>query len=295
MRLSTKKFKIAIIGHGFVGQAMDYIFSTNRVEKTLVDPKLEWAKNTPYMPTETGMTTLKKSTRDLDKDLNAYFICVPTPMGENGEIDTTILDDVMKDLKGVSSLIVIKSTITPEVARKYQADHIVHAPEFLTEASHKTDAVHPKFHIIGGTEKSVRYLKHVFKNYSLCDNCPVHGMSMVEASMCKYAINSYLAMKVTFFNQLFDMSNENGTNYARIVKAIGSDKRIGKNHTKVPGFDGKRGYGGACFPKDTAALIKSFPGFTLVEKCVKINNQYREKYELLDREKEQAVSYKNKE
>jgi UDPglucose 6-dehydrogenase len=98
-------------------------------------------------------------------------------------------------------------------------------------------------------------------------------------------------MKVTFFNQLYDAIGREGETFNKVVKAIGSDPRIGHSHTKVPGPDGKQGYGGACFPKDTAALVKFDEGFTLVEKCIRINNEYRKRYELDDREKEQKVKY----
>ena len=116
-------------------------------------------------------------------------------------------------------------------------------------------------------------------------------MTGEEASFVKYSINTFLAMKVTFFNQLYDVIGETNANFATIIKAIGADDRIGPSHTKVPGFDGKQGYGGACFPKDVSAFTKYSNKLTLLEKCVIINNDYRSQYELDNREIEQHVDY----
>ena len=116
-------------------------------------------------------------------------------------------------------------------------------------------------------------------------------MTVEEASFVKYTINSFLALKVTFFNQLYDAVGETDANFARIIQAVGSDPRIGHSHTKVPGFDGKQGFGGACFPKDVSALINTTKVFTILEECVTINNQYRNKYEKDDREVLQNINY----
>ena len=122
-------------------------------------------------------------------------------------------------------------------------------------------------------------------------------MNLAEASFVKYGINTFLATKVTFFNQLFDVMKDFGdVNYSRVSKAIGSDPRIGLGHTKVPGFDKKKGYGGACFPKDVRAFVKLFQNngsnsLTLLEKTDIINNDYRKQYEKDEREKAQHVNY----
>ena len=131
----------------------------------------------------------------------------------------------------------------------------------------------------------------LYDEYSLCDPCPALHMTHEEASFVKYTINSFLAMKVLFFNQLYDAIGETNANFATIIKAVGMDDRIGSSHTKVPGFDGKQGYGGACFPKDTSAFTKFSDQLTLLAKCVNINNDYRLQYDLDEREIEQNVKY----
>jgi UDP-glucose 6-dehydrogenase len=116
-------------------------------------------------------------------------------------------------------------------------------------------------------------------------------MSPTDASFVKYGINTFLATKLTFFNELYDTIKDFGGNYGRIANAIGTDPRIGQSHTRVPGFDGKRGFGGACFPKDVSAFINFTTHMPLLEYVMDRNNKYRSEYEKDDREKEQNIQY----
>ena len=266
-----------IVGHGFVGQAVDYGFSSRRVEKVIVDPKYD------------------RNISDYDLlDFDAIFICVPTPMGPDGSIDASIINNVVQQLKQVTTIpIIIKSTVTPDIIEQWSDIYnIVYNPEFLTEKSAKEDFINPQFHIFGGFGMHYTIdVEDLYDNYSLCNPCPVYHMSAIEASFVKYSINCFLAMKVTFFNQLYDAVSDTNANFNKIVNVIGQDKRIGPSHTKVPGPDGKQGYGGACFPKDTAAFTNYSNRLTLLEKAIKINNGYRSQYELDEREREQNVDY----
>ena len=182
--------KIAIIGHGFVGKAVDYGFSNPDVEKRILDPKY-------------GHDGIDQ--QDLIKWQPALtFICVPTPMKDDGDINTDILDSVMKNIEGLEGLIVIKSTITPSTIDKYSQHNVIYNPEFLTERSACEQFVNPEFHIFGGGKTQCMLLEDFYQHYSLCTPCPVYFMTRPEASFVKYAINSFLATKVTFFNQLYD-------------------------------------------------------------------------------------------
>jgi UDPglucose 6-dehydrogenase len=271
--------RIAIVGHGFVGTAMDYIFTHEKVEKDIYDPKY----GNPI-----------ENMRD-PNSYHAIFICVPTPMGEGGKIDSSILDSVMKRILpatiSVNTVIVIKSTVTPDIIEKYDVQGVVYNPEFLTEASAKADASNPEFHVMGGDLESCLQLAELYTVFSLCPPVKIFQMTMKEASLVKYAINSFLALKVSFFNQLYDAASDEDISFTAIMKAVGADSRIGMSHTRVPGYDSKRGYGGACFPKDTQALINYSDRFTLVEECVRINNKYRQQYDLDEREIAQNVIY----
>ena len=265
--------KVLIVGHGFVGQAVDYGFSHTQVEKTIVDPNY-------------GLTISDVDVASFD----IAFVCVPTPMGNDGAVDSSILDSVLCDLVDHNLTIVVKSTVTPDITTNWPIN-VVYNPEFLTEKSANEQFASPPFHVLGGWVDATRYVEQVYDEYSLCDPCPALHMTHEEASFVKYTINSFLAMKVLFFNQLYDAIGETNANFATIIKAVGMDGRIGSSHTKVPGFDGKQGYGGACFPKDTLAFTKFSDQLTLLAKCVNINNDYRLQYDLDEREIEQNVKY----
>ena len=270
--------KIAIIGHGFVGKAVDYGFSNPKVEKKIFDPI--------YGTTSEDIKNLK------NWGPNLTFVCVPTPMRDDGDIDSSILDEVMENLKDINTLIVIKSTITPRLIDKYRQTNIIYNPEFLTEKSACEQFVNPEFHIFGGTEQACKELDKLYENFSLCTPCPTYYLNKAEASFVKYAINSFLATKVTFFNQLYDACNKYGqVNFNKVIKAVGADDRVSISHTKVPGFDGKQGYGGACFPNDTFAFSQFSDKLTLLRKAIEINNDYRSQYARDDREKEQNIQF----
>jgi UDPglucose 6-dehydrogenase len=275
-----KQLKIGIVGHGFVGKAVSYGFTHRDVTQFVVDPQYGTSiDNLPY-------------------DCDVVFVCVPTPMGEDGSIDAYILKSVISELHNRFSyglkrcLFVIKSTVTPDVIEDFAYSGIVYNPEFLAEKNAMHDFVNPQFHVFGGDADDTHKLEKIYKTYSMCSPCRTFHVSHVEASFIKYGINTFLATKVTFFNQLFDtINNVPKANFANIVSVIGSDDRIGHSHTKVPGFDGKQGFGGACFPKDMAAFAHYSNRLTLVEECIRVNNQYRSKYELDEREIAQHVNY----
>ena len=116
--------------------------------------------------------------------------------------------------------------------------------------------------------------------------------------MIKYSINSFLASKVIFFNQLKDLFDASGAgvDWENFINTLTMDNRIGNSHMDVPGHDGRLGFGGACFTKDTAALIKYSESieqeFSLLKKVIEINNKIRSKYEQVDkRERDQNVTY----
>ena len=277
-----KKGTIAIIGHGFVGQAVDYAFQYS--DNIIIDPKY-------------GEINYK------DCEIpEAVFICVPTPMSEDGEVDSThirsALDQVWEHWtrSGSSPLVIIKSTVTPEVLGKLENEfsslNLCYNPEFLTERAAKDDFVNPPFHIIGTNSMDLfDWTVELYTIYSICNDCIVYPMSMMEAAWVKYGINSFLATKIIFFNQLAAEISKNGFKPNAVLNAISADTRIGPSHTRVPGFDGKPGYGGACFPKDVSA-IKATGDFSLLDEVHRINVNYRKDLDLDAREMEQNVMFK---
>lgn len=280
--MTENRLRLGIVGHGFVGKAVDYAFSTPLVDKFIVDPK--------YGTDISGLVAYQP---------NVTFVCAPTPMNEDGTVDASIVSEAVKELlRDTSSFIVIKSTITPmEVDKLAQLDNrIIYNPEFLQEGNSKADFIRPNFHIVGSSHASAtQYFDGLMLNYSLCDPAPTVMMTPVEASYVKYAINSFLAMKVTFFNELAEVIERFGGNAVTISRAISSDRRIGGSHTKVPGYDGKKGFGGACFPKDVSAFIEFAEtmgvSLELLKTTMEVNNKIRSAYELDEREKANNVNY----
>lgn len=273
--------KIAIIGYGFVGKAVHYGFKNSGNEIFIVDPL--------HFP-ENAISDLEIFRPDFT------FVCVPTPMGNDGKINSDIITEVVTDLQNSpSGTVIIKSTVTPDIVTKLtKYKRFVYNPEFLTERNALHEFVNPKFHILGGHPEFTKKVKNLYRFNSNCNPAPYLYMTPSEASFVKYGINSFLAMKVVWFNQYKDLIEESGCRYNVISNAIGSDDRIGYSHTIVPGFDGKKGFGGSCFPKDTSALLeysKDRSLLDILETVIHVNNGYRVNYELDDREKEQNISY----
>lgn len=280
--ITSEKLRIGIVGHGFVGGAIDFAFTHAGVEKFYVDPK--------------HGTTVDDL---IDFQPHLSFICAPTPMSESGFVDASIVEDAaLKLLEHTKGGVVIKSTITPDIVdRLYQSvfeddiKRLTINPEFLTETNAKEQFVNAKYHIIGGHPEACQALANIYQVFSLCVAEEYLLMSGPEAAFVKYGVNSFLATKVTFFNQLYDSIYKFGCNYPTIANAICKDKRIGLSHSRVPGFDGKRGYGGACFPKDTKAFTLFDKDLTLIDKCITINNEYRSQYELDSREQANNITF----
>jgi len=273
--------KIAVIGHGFVGKAVSFAFTIPQNRVQIIDPIYD------------------SHISELEEDTNFAFVCVPTPMGPNGVIDASIVMTCITEVveRAPHAIIVLKSTVTPEVVNDlasyaYAGTRLVYNPEFLTEKSAQEQFINPPFHILGGRAESAHKVEKLYTYHSLCKPAPAYFMSPAEASFVKYGINTFLATKVTYFNQLFDAMIQ--TDHVRpnvAINAIGLDPRIGSSHTTVPGYDGRRGYGGACFPKDTTAFFNDYPNMTVLEEAIDTNKEYRSQYELDFREKEQNVRY----
>jgi len=215
-------------------------------------------------------------------------VAVPTPQLESGECNTEILETVMQQLNNSKGLLVIvKSTVPAYKLQKIQEEcinlKIVYNPEFLTEKNYINDFVNPPMHVFGGINADTDAVEKLYLEHSDCKECPVYKTDMVTASMVKYCINSFLATKVTFMNEMYDVLRAaRGADWNTFTKIIANDPRIGKSHMRVPGNDGQRGYAGSCFPKDTAALAWFAreilnTQFTQLETSIKINDTLRKK------------------
>jgi UDPglucose 6-dehydrogenase len=233
--------KIGIVGLGFVGSAIRDAMDIH-CDLILVDKD----------PTRSSHTF-----EDL-KTCEGVFVSVPTPFGEDGQCDTSALEYVLEQLKGYDGVIISKCTAPPLTYKALNDAHpnLVHAPEFLTAANASLDYVNGKFIIIGGRvqayrEQAERIIKMGQSSAERIAHCTIE-----EASLVKYTINSFLATKVTFMNEIYQLANAIGADYKMVSWMATLDNRIGDSHMKVPGLDGQLGFGGMCFPKDTSALLK---------------------------------------
>tara|TARA_X000000950_G_scaffold289028_1_gene409163 strand:+ start:1007 stop:1864 length:858 start_codon:yes stop_codon:yes gene_type:complete len=283
----NQKLRIGIIGHGFVGKATDWGFNKN-VEKFIVDPLYA--------------TTIAQLGEFQPK---VVFVCVPTPMEADGSQDSEIIVRVIKELaiECKKTIIVIKSTVLPSVLKKLHSleKRLIYNPEFLREKHANQDFKNSQMLIFGGDRDLASKVSQYYLNNSRCKTKKHIFLDLISASLVKYSINTFLATKVTFFNELHELFSRMKTNdsWESIISAISNDKRIGMSHMNVPGHDGKKGFGGACFPKDSSALINYANNLkselSVLKSAVKKNNSIRRDYKDLDkREREQNVSFNDK-
>ena len=278
--------KIGIVGFGFVGKALRNGLKNN-IDCIEIDPKLG-----------TNLSDLKNHEPDI------VFICLPTPMNDDGTQNINLVKKIIQDIDRFDKdlLIVVKSTILPKYVKEVSEirNNLVINPEFLREKFANEDFIKSDIIIFGGEEKYCMRLSNFYKNHTNC-LCQDHVITdAMSASLIKYTINSFLALKVIFFNEIksvFDnLSVEN--NWSNFISALSKDKRIGDSHMSVPGPDGRNGFGGPCFPKDVNALIKYSQEIgselSLLKKANNINNAIRAKYnDETDREKEQNIKFNN--
>ncbi len=278
--------RVVIIGYGFVGKALHNGLKDN-IDLLLIDPKLN-----------TNVNDLIRFLPDI------IFISVPTPMKNDGTQDIQILDSIVDELSEIANtpLIVVKSTVLPNhlAQLKTKIPNIVYNPEFLRESFANDDFINSNLIILGGNKAETEALGSFYKNYTKCVNSNYQYTDIISASLIKYSINTFLANKVVFFNELYNIFNSSGSDedWKNFVEIIMNDERVGNSHMQVPGPDGKLGFGGPCFPKDTNALFEYSKQvgahFRLLEKTITINNEIRSQYESLSRrEAEQNISFKN--
>lgn len=252
---------IIIAGYGFVGKA---VFNSIKDNNTvyIVDPKHSSAKISDYL------------------NADGLIICVNTPSTILGDCDTSQIYSVLNETPA-NVPVLIKSTVLPDKLEKIIADfpqhNICYSPEFLRAATADEDFANQEYMIISGNSS---VWKELFQgSLKKLDPFRIISCTHKEAAMVKYTTNCFLSLKVAFFNQIYDMCQSNGANYDVVSNILKNDTRIGTSHMQVPGTDGKRGFGGGCFPKDTAAFIHycDRTGIinSLVESAIKYNKKVR--------------------
>jgi UDPglucose 6-dehydrogenase len=243
------KETIGIIGQGFVGSAV------REGMKNHFDVKC--FDKDPNKFSNTG------SIFEIVELTKVTFLCVPTPMKKSGECDLSILNSALSEINECAKalnvdgyIVVIKSTIPPGTTEmlntKYGFLDIVFNPEFLTEANAVNDYLNQNRIIVGGERPGSTEVKRIFSK--AFPKVPVIKTSSTIAETIKYVTNTFLAMKVSYANEIYQLCQGLNIDYDKVIEYARYDDRLGNSHWSVPGPDGDYGFGGHCFPKDIAAL-----------------------------------------
>ena len=242
--------RIGIVGRGFVGSAVEFGFSA----QTNCDAIVKVYDKDPLKTIHTLKETVNKS--------DFIFLSVPTPSNTDGSMHLGILESALQDIQSVNkrkdNIVLIRSTVLPgtttKLAKKFKKLNIVFNPEFLTERSAKFDFINQSRFILGGRKRHTARVVELFK-WRFGDSVPAIETNYETAEMIKYMNNCYFATKVSFMNEMKLIADKSKVDWDLAVEGFIRDGRIGHSHLAVPGPDGKKGFGGSCFPKDVQAII----------------------------------------
>ena len=296
--------KIAVVGTGYVGLVTGTCFAETGNQVTCIDidvKKIEKLNNGVITIYEPGLETLfhrnitegrLKFTTNLSegiKEAQVIFLALPTPPGEDGSADLKYILGVANDLGPLLSqyvVIIDKSTVPVGTAERVHAAVVKNAdpalfdvvsnPEFLREGVAVEDFMKPDRVVVGTkSEKAKKVMEKLYAPLVRQGN-PVIFMDERSAEMTKYAANSFLAMKITFMNEIANLCELAGADVDNVRKGIGTDSRIGKRFL----FAGI-GYGGSCFPKDVQALAKTAAeynyDFKTLKSVMEVNDRQKTK------------------
>jgi UDPglucose 6-dehydrogenase len=262
---------IAVIGQGFVGGSLTTVFSERGFDVCVHDKAGKVAPGGRQPKTTEGLFSCNvrefvTSCERINDFSKVYFVCLPTPMYEDGSADLSIVEDVLSQLAEIPGdrIAVVKSTVPPGSTENWNKKfnerdlHVVFNPEFLTEANALDDMRNQNRIILGGPRPWINTIKQIFQ--SAFPKVPLVKTSSTTAEMVKYVTNNFLTVKVSFANEMYQVCealDKSGLNvdYDKVIEYAKYDPRLGCSHWSVPGPDGSFGYGGHCFPKDVNAMI----------------------------------------
>jgi UDPglucose 6-dehydrogenase len=308
--VKSSNHNITIIGSGYVGMSLATLLSQHH-KVTIVDINKEKVKkiNAGMSPVKDSMISDYLKYKDLNLRASSSLsgiieladiaiIATPTDYDdETGQFDTSSVDKIVEEILQHNSkvVIVIKSTIpeghTDSLKTKYKTDKILFSPEFLREGQALQDNLYPSRIVIGSKCKNAKFFANILQEASLKKDVDILFTSSKEAEAIKLFSNTYLAMRVAFFNELDTYAMSKSLNARDIVNGLSLDDRIG-DHYNNPSF----GYGGYCLPKDTKQLLANFNSIPqeLISSVIS-SNETRKKFisdKILDRESNTIGFYK---